>query len=84
MAGDSTVRAWRALAPPLAHDRGVMLDIFNEPCKGTKPDDRAEWTAGMQAVIDAVRAVGSQNVVLVEGAHYGRTLGKLYRGLLIR
>jgi hypothetical protein len=78
MPDQSTVRAWQTLAPALVHDKGVLLDVFNEPCKTGRPDDRAEWTQGTQAVINALRALGSENILLMEGLHSGRTTAGLF------
>jgi hypothetical protein len=78
MPNQSTVRAWETLAPPLAHDNGIMLDVFNEPCKTAKPEDKAEWAQGTQAVIDALRRLGSENIILVEGLHFARTTSDLF------
>ena len=78
MPDQSTVRAWQTLAPAFVHDGGILLDAFNEPCKTANPADKAEWAQGTQAVIDALRGLGAQNIILVEGLHFGRTTSDLF------
>lgn len=66
---DSTLRAWRAIAPAFAGDPGVMFELFNEPASPRPPPPWAwrDWHDGHQAVIDALRAMGVRNVLLVDG-----------------
>jgi hypothetical protein len=78
MPNDSTVRAWRTLAPELAHDQGVMLELADEPCLSNNPQGRGEWTRSMQALIDAVRASGAQNILLLDGLWYARSTNGLF------
>jgi hypothetical protein len=70
-----TRRAWRRLAEDLGEDRGILFEIFNEP--PGNPRTRAEWEPwrkSMQATVDALRKVGAQNVLLVPGMQYSRSL----------
>lgn len=70
----ATRRAWRAIAPALADDPGVMLEIFNEPKIGhVSRKDWQTWKAGMQPLIDLLRKQGSKNVLLVGGVQYSRS-----------
>ncbi len=70
----STQRAWRAIAPALADDPGIMLEIFNEPAIGhANPKDWRKWQATMQPLIDLLRKQGSKNVLLVGGVQYSRS-----------
>ena len=70
----TTRRAWRAIAPALADDPGIMLEIFNEPAIGhAGPKDWQKWKAGMQPLIDLLRKQGSKNVLLVGGVQYSRS-----------
>ncbi|MBV8925180.1 MAG: cellulase family glycosylhydrolase, partial [Bradyrhizobium sp.] len=78
MPNDSTVRAWKKLAPSLAGDPGVMFELFDEPCKTMKPEDKAEWTNDTQAVVNAVRATGAENILLIDGLHYARSTSGLF------
>jgi len=71
----STARAWGVLAPVFASDRGVMYQLFDEPC--AKRDDSDTWSAwqrGHQAAIDAIRHAGAKNVLLAEGIRCGKWL----------
>ena len=78
MPGDSTVRAWRALAPGLAHDDGVMFELFNEPCKSSTPDSQKEWMQGTQPIVDAIRAEGAKNILLLDGLWWARQTKGLF------
>ncbi|GAA0759282.1 hypothetical protein GCM10009107_40580 [Ideonella azotifigens] len=76
MPGPSSLRAWQALAPRFSDDLGVVFELFNEPQSVTRPDsvEWERWRQGHQAIIDALRAQGAQNVVLVDGMNGGRRL----------
>ena len=78
MPGESAVRAWKTLAPHLANDPGVMLELFDEPCKWSKPETRAEWQGETQAIIDAVRGTGAQNILLAQGLFWARQTNGLF------
>ncbi|MHB8812757.1 MAG: cellulase family glycosylhydrolase [Steroidobacteraceae bacterium] len=78
MPNDSAVRAWRTLAPRLANDPGVMLELFDEPCKWNKPETRTEWARETQAIIDAVRTAGARNILLVQGLFWARQTNGLF------
>jgi hypothetical protein len=70
----TTRRAWRAIAPALAEDRGVLLEVFNEPeLRGTGPDEWATWQKSMQSLIDLLRDEGSKNVLLVGGVMFSHS-----------
>jgi endoglucanase len=69
---EHTVRAWRNLAPAFAHDRRVMYELFVEPKLHWSEENLALWTRGIQPVIDAVRATGAENIILLDGLDYGR------------
>lgn len=74
MPNDATVRAWQQIIDPLANDRGVMLEVYNEPAlMKVTPAAWESWRAGTQPVIDALRKAGSQNVLIVDGLRFGRT-----------
>lgn len=78
MPNDSTVRAWKTLAPSLMNDQGIMLELFNEPCKSLNAGSKAEWVASMQAMIDAVRGGGATNILLLDGLWWARTTNGLF------
>lgn len=77
MPGDSAVRAWKEIALSFVNDPGVMFELFDEPCGTTKPEDRAKWAAGTQAIINALRQMGAKNILLVDGLHYARSIDGL-------
>lgn len=78
MPDDSTVRAWKTLAPSLLKDEGVMLEIFDEPCRANWTEGRKDWARRMQAVIDSLRGMGATNILLVDGLGYGQWTNDLF------
>jgi hypothetical protein len=80
-----TVDAWSVLAPPLADDPAVLLELFNEPRNeadaagwaqwrdgGTSPDaNLGDPAVGHQALVDHVRGLGSSNVLVADVARLG-------------
>lgn len=78
MPNDSTVRAWQTLAPSLANDAGVMLELSDEPCKSNNAEARREWAQSMQAVIDALRKLGAKNILLLDGLWWARSTNGLF------
>jgi len=70
----TTRRAWREIIPALAEDRGILLEVFNEPAIGhSRAKDWRIWAEAMQPLIDLLRKAGSQNVLLVGGVQYSRS-----------
>jgi hypothetical protein len=70
----TTRRAWRAILPAFAEDRGVMLELFNEPAIGrSRPEDWKTWVETTQPLIDMLRRAGSKNVLLAGGVRYARS-----------
>jgi hypothetical protein len=70
----TTRRAWREIAPAVGEDRGILLEIFNEPKIGNNtPAHWARWQEGMQPLIDTLRRAGSRNVLLVGGVKYSHS-----------
>ena len=71
----TTRRAWRESRRRLGSDRGILLEIFNEPPSATArtPAEWKPWQETMQSLIDLLRKAGSQNVLLVGGAQYSRS-----------
>lgn len=88
---DNSVDFWSSAAKTFADDHAVLFDLFNEPHINRHepaPDDTwgcwlngctvpgEGWkTAGMQQLIDAIRATGATNVIVVEGLSYSGDLG---------
>ncbi|MGH2889654.1 MAG: glycoside hydrolase family 5 protein, partial [Solirubrobacteraceae bacterium] len=83
-------RAWDALAPMFADDRGVMFELYNEPGVAATRAGWSQWldggpmtyghgayscqAVGMQALVDDIRAAGAPNVIIVPGAAGEQTL----------
>jgi endoglucanase len=78
MPDDSTVRAWRSLAPPLARDRDVMFELFNEPCKSNNAEGQQEWAQSMQKLVTELRELKATNVLLLDGLWSGRSTNGLF------
>jgi len=73
---DSTLRAWQRVGPVFAGDGGVLYELFNEPASPPQPGPgfwRA-WRDGHQAIIDALRAAGARNTLVVDGLNGARLL----------
>jgi hypothetical protein len=71
----STARAWQILAPAFASDQGVLYQLFDEPCaKQDTPEAWDQWQEGHQAAINAIRAAGAKNLLIVEGIRCGKWL----------
>jgi len=70
----TTARAWREIIPAFAGDRGVLLEVFNEPAIGhSRPADWKTWSVTTQPLIDLLRQSGSRNVLLLGGVQYSRS-----------
>jgi hypothetical protein len=71
----ATRRAWASIVPAFADDRGVLLEVFNEPHIDPRtPAEWEPWRESMQGLIDALRGAGSENVLLVGGSQFARNL----------
>ena len=75
---DATRRVWRELVPAFGHDRGILLELYNEPndspiSQAPNPDQvpTAEqwdrWATAMNQTIAEVRALGADNVLVADG-----------------
>ena len=75
-----TEEAWDQIAPSMGHDKGVMLEIFNEPqteteCSTGTQVDWTDWATGcgtgadegMVTVGQYVRTLAPKNVLLFDG-----------------
>ena len=76
----ATQRVWQQLVPAFKDDKGILLELFNEP--GTGPTqipaaaDWQDWATAMNATISSIRAGGATNVVVADGlAHAGTLTG---------
>jgi hypothetical protein len=71
----STRRAWRTIADDLGGDRGILFEIFNEPPGNPRtPAEWVPWQESMQSLVDSLRKAGAQNVLLVPGSQFSRSL----------
>lgn len=86
---DHSPAFWTSVATTFAGSPGVLFDLFNEPFPDSNQSTPAAWTcwrdggtcpgvpfqvAGMQELLDAVRATGARNVVLLGGVQYANDL----------
>jgi hypothetical protein len=86
---DHSPAFWISVAQTFGQDTAVIFDLYNEPYPDSDQDTTAAWTcwrdggncpgvdytsAGMQELVDAVRGVGAQNLVLAAGIRYGNVL----------
>ena len=83
----ATTRAWGTLTAAFNHRPDIMYELFNEPQNNDGPGGWAVWrdggpaednqgdpAIGHQPLLDFVRATGSKNVLIVEGAKKGGSL----------
>jgi hypothetical protein len=92
MPTESTAEFWRLMAAAYGGDLGVWFDLFNEPSLVPGPADaQLYWDiwenggfgfVGMQRLVDIIRGMGAQNVILAEGLAVARTLAGLPGHLL--
>jgi endoglucanase len=77
---------WTQVATAYKSNPAVLFELFNEP-QGNYPPTTADWKnlvsggltgsqdTGMQAMLNAIRATGATNVVLVDTLNYASTFG---------
>ncbi len=81
---------WSQVAATFKGNGTVILDLHNEPFPDNNQDTAAAWScwrdggscsgfgyqaAGMQTLVDAVRATGANNVIALGGVQYSNALG---------
>ncbi|MDQ1634364.1 MAG: endoglucanase [Frankiaceae bacterium] len=86
---DHSPHFWSSVAATFQHSPGVLFDLYNEPHPDGNQNTTAAWqcvrdggtcagvpftAAGSQTMLDAVRAAGASNVVLVGGPQYAGVL----------
>lgn len=71
---DGTRRVWRELAPRFADDRGIMLELLNEPRPNPSPRNWRRWKGAMTSTLRVVRSAGAENVVIADGLRVGQVL----------
>ena len=88
---DHSPAFWTSVATTFKTNTAVIFDLFNEPYPDDNRDTTAAWTclrdggtcagvsytaAGMQELLNAVRATGATNLVLVAGVAYTGVLSR--------
>jgi endoglucanase len=86
---DHSPAFWSSLAAVFKGNHSVVFDLFNEPYPDSNRDSTAAWscvlnggtcpgvsyqTAGMQQMVDAVRATGATQPLLIAGPQYAGDL----------
>lgn len=76
----ATQRVWSQLVPAFKDDKGILLELFNEPGTGPtqvpQPAAWQAWATMMNSTITSVRGEGATNVVVADGlAHAGTLTG---------
>jgi endoglucanase len=86
---DHSPNFWSQVANTFKSNGAVIFELFNEPVPDGGRDSIAAWTcwrdggncggldypvAGMQTLVDAVRATGATNVLALGGLHWANTL----------
>jgi endoglucanase len=82
---DHSVAFWTSLATTFENNHSVVFDLFNEPYPDSNQDTTAAWTcvlnggtcpgvtftaAGMQEMVNAVRATGATQPLMIAGPQY--------------
>jgi hypothetical protein len=88
---DHSPAFWRSLATYFKNDHNVLFDLFNEPFPDSNQDTTAAWScvlegsscqglgfqaAGMQQLINVVRATGATQPLLIAGPQYAGDLDR--------
>lgn len=86
---DHSPAFWQSVANTFRSDPNVIFDLYNEPYPDSNQDTTAAWTcwrdggscsgvgytaAGMQELVDTVRATGADNVIMLGGIQYADAL----------
>ncbi|HEY4408611.1 MAG TPA: cellulase family glycosylhydrolase, partial [Acidimicrobiia bacterium] len=84
---DATIRDWQTLTARFNGDQNVLYEMYNEPQNHATPTGWAVWrdggppernqgtpAVGHQAVLDAIRATGADNVVIADAGQFGQLL----------
>jgi fibronectin type 3 domain-containing protein len=58
---------WKYVAPKYANTPNVLFEVYNEPIN---PDVWVTWKSYIQPVIDTIRAVAPNNIILVGGPQW--------------
>jgi endoglucanase len=86
---DHSPAFWRSVAAAFKGNGAVLFDLFNEPYPDNNTDSPEAWrcwrdggtcsgvsyqAAGMQELVDSVRATGATNVIMLGGPEYASDL----------
>jgi endoglucanase len=86
---DHSIAFWRGVARAYRDNQSVLFDLFNEPYPDSNQDTSAAWAcwrdggvcadiaypvAGMQTLVNTVRAAGAKNVIVLGGVQYANAL----------
>lgn len=78
MPTEATLRAWSSIVSWIRADQGILLEVFNEPCKPASPQNEAEWGEAMQGLVKGLRKMQANNILLLNGLTYGRFVSGLF------
>jgi len=82
---------WQSVATTFAGNSSVIFDLYNEPYPDSNQDTTAAWTcwlnggtcpgvsfpaAGMQELVNTVRATGAKNIIMLGGVEYSNSLSQ--------
>ena len=82
---------WSGVANMFAGNNAALFELFSEPWPDNQQDSAAAWTcwrdggtcagvafetAGMQTLVNAVRATGASNVIVLGGVSYSNALSQ--------
>jgi hypothetical protein len=91
---DHSPAFWRSVAAYFRNDHHIIFDLFNEPYPDFNRDSRAAWScvlhggvcpgvrfraAGMQQLVDVVRAAGATQPLMIAGPQYAGDLDRWLR-----
>jgi aryl-phospho-beta-D-glucosidase BglC (GH1 family) len=86
---DHSPSFWTSVADTFKSNGMVIFDLFNEPYPDSNADSTAAWTcllnggtcpgvsyatAGTQSLVNAIRATGATNIIMVPGVQYTNAL----------
>jgi hypothetical protein len=78
---------WASVAEEFRENRGVLFDLFNEPrpgvswecwlngCEVSDLETGSYQAAGMQQLVDVIRATGARQPILLPGTEWAHNLG---------
>jgi hypothetical protein len=82
---------WTSVAQTFKSNSSVIFDLYNEPYPDNNADSAAAWAclkdggscpgvsyqaASTQSLVDAIRATGSTNIIMVPGVQYTNSLSQ--------